>query len=267
VARRGAAAAGPQGTILIAPVIELCSVHVSPHTEKSRLPRTALAMVALAACAACSADAKRAPEAEPPMTSARTALPAIVQTGADVLRARATEVSRERIGTPEMQQLFATMISTMRAAPGVGLAAPQIGVPLRVIVLEDRDELLAKLTPLERAERERVPFPARVIVNPVVVPVGTDRAVFFEGCLSVAGFVGLVDRAAEVEVTGLDDHAAPVAWRVRGWPARILQHEVDHVDGTLYVDRMMPRSFSTQDQARARYAGKPIAEIRRLLGL
>jgi hypothetical protein len=60
---------------------------------------------------------------------------------------------------------------------------------------------------------------------------------------------------------------APVAWRVRGWPARILQHEVDHVDGTLYVDRMMPRSFSTQDQARARYAGKPIAEIRRLLGL
>jgi peptide deformylase len=184
-----------------------------------------------------------------------------------VLRARAPEVPPERIATPEMQELFTTMIATMRAAPGVGLAAPQLGIPLRVIVLEDRDELLAKVSPLERAERERAPFPARVIVNPVVVPIGTERAIFFEGCLSVAGFVGLVDRAAEVEVTGLDEHATPVTWRVRGWPARILQHEVDHVDGTLYVDRMMTRSFSTQEQARARYAGKPIAEIRRLLGL
>ena len=194
-------------------------------------------------------------------------LPEIVQTGAPVLRARAAEVAEERIGSAEMQELFATMIATMRAAPGVGLAAPQIGVPLRVIVLEDRDELIAKVTPLERAERERVPFGPRVIVNPVVSPVGSERATFFEGCLSVRGFVGLVERAAEVEVTGLDEHGAPARWRVRGWPARILQHEVDHVEGTLYVDRMATRSFATQDQARALYAGKPIAEIRRMLGL
>ena len=90
---------------------------------------------------------------------------------------------------------------------------------------------------------------------------------FFEGCLSVKGYVGLVERSAEVEVTGVDENGAPQTWRVRGWPARILQHEVDHLEGTLYIDRMETRSFATADHAKALYAGKPIAEIRRLLGL
>jgi peptide deformylase len=107
----------------------------------------------------------------------------------------------------------------------------------------------------------------RVIVNPVLRMVGDERATFFEGCLSVTGYVGLVERSREVEVTGLDEHGAAVTWRVRGWPARILQHEVDHLDGALYVDRMLTRSFTTGEQAKALYAGKPIAEIRRMLGL
>jgi peptide deformylase len=166
-----------------------------------------------------------------------------------------------------MQDLVATMIATMRAAPGVGLAAPQIGVPLRVIVLEDRAELQKNLTANERRERERSPFPTRVIFNPVLKPVGEERVMFFEGCLSVKGFVGLVDRSLEVEVTGLDEKAEPQTWRVRGWPARILQHEVDHLDGTLYVDRMKTRSFATADQAKELYGGKPIAEIRKMLDL
>ena len=194
-------------------------------------------------------------------------LPPIVQTGAPGLRARAQEVPTERIQTKEMRDLVATMIATMRAAPGVGLAAPQIGVPLRVIVLEDREELLKNLTADERKERERLPFPTRVFFNPVLKPVGEDRAMFFEGCLSVKGFVGLVDRSLEVEVSGLDENAAPQTWRVRGWPARILQHEVDHLDGTLYIDRMKTRSFATAEHAKALYGGKPIAEIRKLLGL
>ena len=194
-------------------------------------------------------------------------LPSIVQTGAPGLRSRAQEVAPERIVTKEMQDLVATMIAAMRAAPGVGLAAPQIGVPLRVIVLEDRDVLMKYLTPLERRERERAPFPTRVFFNPVLTPVGEDRAMFFEGCLSVSGFAGLVERSLEVEVTGLDEEARPQTWRARGWPARILQHEVDHLDGTLYIDRMKTRSFSTIEQAKALYGGKPIAEIRRMLGL
>ncbi|MBA3542340.1 MAG: peptide deformylase [Deltaproteobacteria bacterium] len=194
-------------------------------------------------------------------------LPAIVQTGTAVLRARATEVEPTRITTPQSQDFFALMTDIMRAAPGVGLAAPQIGVPLRVIVLEDRDESIANLTPEECAERLREPFPARVIVNPVLRVIGDERVTFFEGCLSVDGFAALVERAAEVEVTGLDDHAQPITWRVRGWPARILQHEVDHLDGTLYIDRMFTRSFTTVALARDRFAGKSMAEVRAMLGV
>ena len=159
------------------------------------------------------------------------------------------------------------MIETMRHAPGVGLAAPQIGVPLRVMVLEDSDALQSRSTPAERAERERVPFAVRVFVNPKLQLVGTDRVTFFEGCLSVNGFVGLVERSREVEVSGLDEYGVPQTWRVKGWPARILQHEMDHLEGTLYIDRMMTRSFTTADQAKTLYAGKSIAEIRAQLGL
>lgn len=193
--------------------------------------------------------------------------PEIVQTGDLVLRARAQEVPAEKITSPEMRELVKKMIATMRAAPGVGLAAPQIGTPLRVIVLEDRDALFANLTPEERRERERVAFETKTIFNPVLTKLGEDKATFFEGCLSVSGYMALVERSAEVEVTGLDETAQPVRWRVRGWPARILQHEVDHLDGTLYIDRMMTRSFSTVERAKANYNGKSIAEIRRLLGL
>lgn len=194
-------------------------------------------------------------------------LPPIVQTGAPVLRARAADYPVEKIGSPEFQSLVKTMIAVMRKAPGVGLAAPQIGISARVIVLEDRDELIAKLSDTEKTERERAPFPTRVFVNPELSPIGEERATFFEGCLSVNGFVGLVERAREVEVRGYDENGKPSTWRVRGWPARILQHEVDHLEGTLYVDRMKTRSFATGDQARALYGGKPIAEILKALGL
>ncbi|MFZ5439866.1 MAG: peptide deformylase [Myxococcota bacterium] len=191
----------------------------------------------------------------------------IVQVGAPVLRSPAQDVPLEQLGTPEFQALVERMVDTMRKAPGVGLAAPQLGVPWRVLVLEDREELMATLTPEERAERERVPVPVRVFVNPTLTPIGDEKVTFFEGCLSVAGFAGLVERWREVEVRGLDEKGAPVTWRVKGWPARILQHEVDHLAGTLYVDRMMTRSFGTLPQVKARFGGKPIAQIRAELGL
>lgn len=193
--------------------------------------------------------------------------PPIVQVGDPVLRGRAQEVPKEKIGTPEFQALIARMIDTMRKAPGVGLAAPQIGVPWRVFVLEDREELMSRQTPVERGERERVAFGPRVFVNPVVTPVGETKATFFEGCLSVKGYTGMVERAYEVEVKGLDEHGVEQTWRVHGWPARILQHEMDHLDGTLYVDRMLTRTFSSADEAKRRFAGRPIAEIRAALGV
>lgn len=218
-------------------------------------------VVLLLVLVACSSPPKT------PMKEQPKKEPDIVQIGRPVLRSRANEVPKEKLGTKEMDDLVAKMIATMRAAPGVGLAAPQIGVPWRVIVLEDRPELMAKLTDVERRERERVAFGPRAFVNPVVAPIGDERAMFFEGCLSVRGYVGLVDRAAEVEVTGTDEKGAPQTWRVRGWPARILQHELDHLDGTLYVDRMVTRSFSNADHAKEQYAGKPIADVKRMLGL
>jgi peptide deformylase len=220
------------------------------------MPRWFLPLMLLAS--ACASTAPTRPT--PPVSTDPGDLP-IVQTGAAVLRTPARPVRPEEIATPEFQALVTRMIAAMRAAPGVGLAAPQLGIPLRVFVLEDRAELHTKLTPDELRERERVPFPVRIVINPIVTPIGEARATFFEGCLSVRGFAALVERPLEVEVQGLDEHAQPQVWRVRGWPARILQHELDHLDGRLYVDRMMTRSFSTLDAVKARFAGKPIAQI------
>lgn len=191
----------------------------------------------------------------------------VVQVGAPVLRNKAEDVPPETIPSAEFQALLAKMIDTMRKAPGVGLAAPQIGVPMRVLVLEDREELMASLSPLEKEERERVVVPVRVFINPTLTPIGEEKVTFFEGCLSVAGYAGLVERWREVEVSGLDEKGQPVTWRVKGWPARILQHEVDHTNGTLYIDRMLTRSFGTLPQVKARFGGKPIVDVRKELGL
>ncbi len=180
-----------------------------------------------------------------------------------MLRQRAVELTRAQLATPEIQALIETMIAVMRAAPGVGLAAPQIGIPLRLIVVEDPVDA----DDAENREKERVRFDARTIVNPVLRTIGSDRVTFFEGCLSVDGYAALVERDREVEVTGLDEHGAPITWRVKGWPARILQHEVDHLDGTLYIDRMFTRTFSIFEHVRARFAGRSISEIRAELGV
>lgn len=191
-------------------------------------------------------------------------LPPIVQTGASVLRSPAREVDPAFVGTREFRELTATMIEVMRKAPGVGLAAPQIGRDLRIVVLEDKKELIEKISPREREERLREPFATRILVNPVLTLEGTEKATFFEGCLSVHGYVALVERNLEVTVRYLDENGAAQEWRARGWPARILQHEVDHLNGTLYVDRMRTRTFSTQEHARELYAGKPIDEVLRI---
>lgn len=203
------------------------------------------------------------------MSTARTrpplARPPIVQAGAAVLRGAAFPVPPEEIESPEFQSLVDRMIATMRAAPGVGLAAPQVGVQKRVFVMEDREELMARLTPEQRALREREPLPLTVVVNPELEVVGEERALFFEGCLSVAGYMALVERAREVVVRGQDRRGEPLVFRGRGWPARIAQHEFDHLGGTLYVDRMLTRSFCANEHAAALLA-LPVAEARRLLG-
>ena len=192
-------------------------------------------------------------------------LPPVVQAGHPVLRAAAELVDPARLGSPEVQALVQAMIAVMRAAPGVGLAAPQIGVGLQVIVLEDAEALMSRLTPAERAARGRVPYPLQVLINPTLTPIGAERATFFEGCLSVKGYMALVERALEVEVSGLDEHGKEITVRVSGWPARILQHEVDHLRGILYVDRMLTRTFCCNEEA-PRWISLPASETREKLG-
>src|SRR4029077_9818142 len=111
------------------------------------------------------------------------------------------------------------------------------------------------------------PVPFHVIFNPQIVLDPGEPAVFAEGCLSVAGFVARVPRANVVRVTELDETAQPVNIVARGWYARILQHEIDHLDGTLYIDRMDTRSFTSMENLTEYWKGKPVSEIKRALDL
>ncbi|RKH33327.1 peptide deformylase, partial [Corallococcus sicarius] len=122
-------------------------------------------------------------------------------------------------------------------------------------------------TPADLATRERAPVAFHVLINPRLVVEDPTPVEFHEGCLSVNGFAALVSRARGVRVEALDEQGQPVTLSARGWYARILQHEVDHLEGTLYVDRMETRSFSTQDNHRRHWLGKSTAQVRAALGL
>jgi peptide deformylase len=171
----------------------------------------------------------------------------IVQTGYPVLRQPARELTRTEILSGYVQDLIQSMFDTMRDAPGVGLAAPQIGLPLQLAVIEDRQEFLTSMPPEELAIRERSVVAPHVIVNPRLAIEVADTVDFFEGCLSLPGFTAVVPRALAVRVDALNERAEPVTIHARGWYARILQHEIDHLHGTLYIDRMQSRSFATRE--------------------
>jgi peptide deformylase len=185
----------------------------------------------------------------------------IVQIGESVLRGKARELSREEILSAKTRELIEQMRETMRAAPGVGLAAPQIGVPLQVAVIEDREEYHAKASPAQLAERERQPVPFHVIINPRIVSADSEKVEFFEGCLSVAGYAAIVPRARAITVECLDEHAEPQRIEALGWYARILQHEIDHLRGVLYVDRMRSATFTTVENLERFWKELPPSDV------
>lgn len=191
----------------------------------------------------------------------------IVQAGEPVLREQARELSVSEIRSRAIQELIEHMRDTMRDAPGVGLAAPQIGEPLQLAVIEDREEYLRGTDPGWLAERERSPVPFHVIINPRLTVVDAEPAEFFEGCLSVAGFTALVPRARAVRVECRNELADRVVIDAHGWYARILQHEIDHLHGRLYVDRMEPRSFMTTVNHARHWRQRATREVRVALGL
>jgi peptide deformylase len=191
----------------------------------------------------------------------------IVQCGDPVLRRAAEPVDPADLRTAELRRLIEQMRATMEAAPGVGLAAPQVGVSLQLAVVQDGPELWGRLTEEELAARERDALPFTVLVNPAVTPVdGNGLARFYEGCLSVPGLAAVVARHRAVRVAALDEHGEPIDRVLRGWPARIVQHEADHLGGRLYLDRAETRSLTTADNYARFWAGRPPAEAAAALG-
>lgn len=170
---------------------------------------------------------------------------AIVQTGDPVLRTPAAPLTKEEISSSFIQDLIAEMRDTMRAAPGVGLAAPQIGHSLQLVVIEDPADAKTRLSEAQLAKRGRTHVPFHVLINPRLIPDESKSVEFFEGCLSVAGFAALTPRFLSVKVEALNEHGEPISIDATGWYARILQHEIDHLNGILYIDRMVSESFST----------------------
>ncbi|CAK7356558.1 unnamed protein product [Dovyalis caffra] len=244
-------------------------------------------------------------------------MPDIVKAGDPVLHEPAREVDQKEIRSERIQKIIDDMVKAMRMSPGVGLAAPQIGIPLRIIVLEDTAEYIGYAPKDETKAQDRRPFDLLVIVNPKLKKKSNRTAFFFEGCLSlyfgsmmdifaksgyvltpihhkreggnkridittgrmrhykrayeeqgnaggvaqglkgakgkslagfallVDGFRAIVERNLDVEVTGLSRDGQLIKVDASGWQARILQHECDHLEGTLYVDKMVPRTFRT----------------------
>ena len=140
-----------------------------------------------------------------------------------ILRRKAHKVSD--FG-PEFQSLVDDMVETMRQAPGVGLAAPQVNESIRLIVVEYGDE-----------DDEDIPPKLYVLANPEITHASADTLLGSEGCLSIPGIHGDVERSLAVTVKGLNRHGRPITVKAKGWLARIFQHEIDHLDGILFVDR------------------------------
>ena len=145
-----------------------------------------------------------------------------------------------------LQALIDDMIQTMREAPGVGLAAPQVGVSERLIVVEyaDPPEDESEANPLPAPEpdtRAVEPKPIKpklyVMVNPEIVKSSEETVVGVEGCLSIPGLVGEVERFSKIQIRGLNRRGQPMKVKAEGWLARIFQHEIDHINGVVFPDR------------------------------
>jgi len=151
----------------------------------------------------------------------------IVRLGHPALRTPAEPLAAERLAGVELVRLIDDMVETMRAAEGVGLAAPQVAVGLQLFVYEAVDPE----TPDEG-------IPLRVVVNPMVEPHAGELVYDWEGCLSIPDLRGLVPRHPEVRVRGLDRRGEPLDFVATGFEARIVQHEFDHLNGVVFLDRM-----------------------------
>lgn len=149
----------------------------------------------------------------------------IVFTPAPVLRRKARKITDF---DKDLQTLIDDMIETLREAPGVGLAAPQVGISERLIVVEYGEG---------EEEDENVPKKLYVVANPEITAASEEKEEGIEACLSIPRMMGEVDRHLKITVKGLNRHGKPVKYKLNGWLARIFQHEIDHLEGVLFTDR------------------------------
>ncbi|EYF02215.1 peptide deformylase [Chondromyces apiculatus] len=161
----------------------------------------------------------------------------IAQIGHPILRQRAREVTREELASPATQAFIDALIATMRDANGAGLAAIQVYEPVRIMAVEVENNPRYPYKP-------RIPL--TIVVNPVIEVLTEETFENYEGCLSVPNLRGVVDRHAEIRLTGWDREGAPIDRIHRGLTAGTFQHETDHLDGVLFIDRVKdPRSLCT----------------------
>ncbi|XP_060109859.1 conserved oligomeric Golgi complex subunit 8 [Heteronotia binoei] len=168
----------------------------------------------------------------------------VCQVGDPVLRGVAAPVASGRVRSAEVQALIAALVRRLRREGCVGLSAPQLGVPLQVFVAELPERLWLQTPAAERQRRLMQPFPLRVFVNPALRVLDARLLAFPEGCCSLRGFSAYVPRYRAVHVAGLNEAGEETAWEATGWAARIVQHEMDHLQGILYIDKMDSRSFT-----------------------
>lgn len=181
----------------------------------------------------------------------------IVHIGHPVLREPAREVSPAELASPEIQRLIDDLIETMRHANGAGLAANQIAVPLQICAIEV-------------ADNPRYPYkpniPLTVLVNPVLEPIGDETFDNYEGCLSVPDLRGVVERHLRLSVTALDRRGQPYRAEVAGLKAGTFQHEVDHLRGVLFVDRVAdPKTLTTWKQFKQHHEAAFVERITALV--
>ncbi len=164
----------------------------------------------------------------------------IITVGHPVLRQRASDVHPDELASPEIQQLIDDLIDTMRHANGAGIAANQIGVPVRITTIEVNDNPRYPYKPS---------IPLTVVINPVIEPLDDEMVEINEGCLSVPNLRGNVHRHVNVRVRYLDRHGVAHDEVRRGLTAGTFQHECDHLDGVLFLDRVTdPTTFTTWEQ-------------------
>jgi peptide deformylase len=188
-------------------------------------------------------------------------LPAIVQAGHPVLRHVAAPFEGQ-LSDSELGHLIDLMRSVMHKAPGVGLAAPQLGIPLQLAVLEDQFAVDAEVA----AVRGREPLPFFAMLNPSYQPIGTSAVAFYEGCLSIGGLQAAVLRPESVRLDFTAPDGTDLHRTFSGWQARIVQHETDHLHGILFLDRAELRSISNNAEYASRWAQPDISRARQELG-